>query len=100
MLKKIVVLGMGGTIAGTAASAADNVGYQAAQLGVEQLLSALPTLQATLAGHAPVVEQVAQVDSKDMGWPQWRALAFRVAHYLALPEVCGLVITHGTDTLE
>lgn len=100
MLKKIVVLGMGGTIAGTAGSAADNVGYQAAQLGVEQLLSALPTLQATLADHVPVVEQVAQVDSKDMGWPQWRALAYRAAHYLALPEVRGLVITHGTDTLE
>lgn len=91
---------MGGTIAGTAGSATDNVGYQAAQLGVEQLLSALPTLRTTLADHVPVVEQVAQVDSKDMGWPQWRALAHRVAHYLALPDVRGVVITHGTDTLE
>lgn len=100
MLKKIVFLGMGGTIAGTAESATDNVGYQAAQLGVEQLLAALPALHATLADHAPVVEQVAQVDSKDMGWPQWRALASRAAHCLALPEVTGLVITHGTDTLE
>lgn len=100
MLKKIVFLGMGGTIAGTAESATDNVGYQAAQLGVEQLLSALPALRVTLADHAPVVEQVAQIDSKDMGWPQWCALASRVAHYLALPDVRGLVITHGTDTLE
>lgn len=100
MLKKIVFLGMGGTIAGTAASAADNVGYRAAQLGVEQLLSALPALHATLADHTLVAEQVAQVDSKDMGWPQWCALASKAAHYLALPDVSGLVITHGTDTLE
>jgi L-asparaginase len=100
MSKKVIFLGMGGTIAGTAASAADNVGYRAAQVKVEQLLQAIPTLQGALAGCEMESEQVAQVDSKDLDFSHWVALAQRAAHYLALPDVLGLVITHGTDTLE
>ncbi|PTT22097.1 asparaginase [Acidovorax sp. HMWF029] len=97
--QKIVVLGTGGTIAGTSAQAGDNIGYTAAQVGVEQLLAAVPGLLA-LAGGMLVAEQVAQVDSKDMDDGVWRALAQRCAHHLADPDVRGLVITHGTDTLE
>lgn len=97
--QKIVVLGTGGTIAGTSAQAGDNIGYTAAQVGVEQLLAAVPGLQA-LAGGALVAEQVAQIDSKDMDGEVWRTLALRCAHHLNDPEVKGLVITHGTDTLE
>lgn len=98
--KKIVVLGTGGTIAGTATSAGDNIGYTAAQVGVAQLLDAIPALPAALAGHAMVTEQVAQIDSKDMSFAVWQQLAGRVAHWLAQSEVQGIVITHGTDTLE
>ncbi|MEQ1683630.1 MAG: asparaginase [Burkholderiaceae bacterium] len=92
----VVILGTGGTIAGTATNAADNVGYTAAQIGVAQLLAAVPAL----AGQALEAEQVSQIDSKDMGFLIWRALALRVAHHLSRPEVAGIVITHGTDTLE
>ncbi|MGY4829492.1 asparaginase [Sphaerotilaceae bacterium SBD11-9] len=92
----IVVLGTGGTIAGTSAVAGDNVGYTAAQLGVAQLVAAVPEL----AAQALECEQVAQVDSKDMGFAVWRALALRAAHHLGRPEVAGVVVTHGTDTLE
>jgi len=92
----VVILGTGGTIAGRAASAADNVGYTAAQLGVQQLLDAIPAL----AAHALEAEQVAQLDSKDMDFGTWLHLAQRVAAHLARPEVAGLVVTHGTDTLE
>lgn len=97
--QKIVVLGTGGTIAGTAAQPGDNIGYTAAQVGVEQLLAAVPGL-AERAGGALVTEQVAQIDSKDMDCEVWRALALRCAHHLQDPGVRGLVITHGTDTLE
>ncbi|MBY0411436.1 MAG: asparaginase [Burkholderiaceae bacterium] len=97
--QKIVVLGTGGTIAGTSATAGDNVGYTAAQVGVAQLLDAIPALSA-LPGMMVVTEQVAQIDSKDMDFEVWRALALRCAHYLADPSVQGVVITHGTDTLE
>ncbi len=90
------MLATGGTIAGTAASATDNIGYSAAQLGVAQLVAAVPALR-----EVPLVtEQVAQLDSKDMAFEVWAALAARVAHHLAQPEIAGVVITHGTDTLE
>lgn len=96
-LQNIVILGTGGTIAGKAASASDNIGYTAAQVGVEQLVQAIPSL----AGFGPLVtEQVAQIDSKDMSFEVWARLATRVNHFLAQPDVQGIVITHGTDTLE
>ena len=93
---RIVVLGTGGTIAGAAASAHDHLAYRAGELGVAQLLAGLPALaQVPLAS-----EQVAQVDSKDMGPAVWQPLVARCAHWLAQPDVQGIVITHGTDTLE
>ncbi len=98
--EKIVVLGTGGTIAGIAASSADNLAYSAAQVGVSQLLEAVPGLQRVLAGRVLVSEQVAQIDSKDMSFAVWQQLALRVSHHLAQTDVRGLVITHGTDTLE
>ena len=95
-----MVLGTGGTIAGTAQSASDNIGYTAAQVSVAALLDAVPGLSRVLAGHQIFSEQVAQVDSKDMRFDIWLVLAQRVMHYLAQDEVSGVVITHGTDTLE
>lgn len=92
----VVVLGTGGTIAGTAADAGDNVGYTAAQVGVAQLVRAVPAL----AGVPLELEQVTQVDSKDMSHTVWRQLALRCTHHLAREEVAGLVVTHGTDTME
>lgn len=92
----IVVLGTGGTIAGTAADAHDAVGYVAAQLGAEQLVAAVPALSA----FELQVLQVAQLDSKDMDFATWQRLAIAVEEQLRRPEVKGVVITHGTDTLE
>ena len=99
-IKQWVVLGTGGTIAGTAASASDHTGYTAAQLGVAQLMSALPGIDKVLDGDRLEVEQLAQLDSKDMDHTTWQRLAQRCQHWLAQPDVGGIVITHGTDTLE
>ncbi len=92
----VVILGTGGTIAGVSAVVGDNVGYTAAQRSVADLLAAVPAL-----GGAPIeAQQVAQLDSKDMDAATWQALARAVAAQLARPEVQGVVVTHGTDTLE
>jgi L-asparaginase len=100
MAQKLVFLGMGGTIAGTASNADDNVGYTAAQVGVQALLASVPGLKNLLGGHEAVSEQVCQIDSKDLVHTDWRALLGGVSHNLAMPDVGGVVVTHGTDTLE
>jgi L-asparaginase len=92
----IVVLGTGGTIAGTAATAADEVNYAAAQIAVADLVAGVPQL----AGVPLECEQVAQLDSKDMSFQVWTALAKRVSHHVARGDVAGVVVVHGTDTLE
>ncbi len=93
--QRIVVLGTGGTIAGVADDAGDAVGYRSAEVGVAALLSGLAP-----AGVVTEAEQVAQLDSKDMDAATWRTLALRAAHHAARAEVDGIVVTHGTDTLE
>ena len=93
---KVVILGTGGTIAGTSARAGDNVGYLAAQIGVDRLAAGLPVP----AGVELETEQVAQLDSKDMEFEVWRVLAQRVGFHVRRADVAGVVITHGTDTLE
>jgi L-asparaginase len=100
MKQQIVVLGTGGTIAGTAESATDHTGYTAAQIGVQALLASVPGLDAALQGRKLLAEQVAQLDSKDMDFDTMLELARRCAYFLAQPQVKGIVITHGTDTLE
>jgi L-asparaginase len=96
--ERVVILGTGGTIAGVAD--ASGVGYRAAQLGVEQLVAAVPALAGLAAAGALECEQLAQVDSKDMTHALWQRLAQRCAQHLARVEVAGVVVTHGSDTLE
>lgn len=96
MQRVLVILGTGGTIAGAAASATAHTGYIAGQRAVGDLLAGLPLP----AGFAAESEQVAQLDSKDMDHATWLGLAQRIAAHLARAEVAGLVVTHGTDTLE
>ena len=100
MTKKVVFLGTGGTIAGKALSATDNVGYRAGEVSLADLLDGNPSLTSVLLGFEVEAEQVAQIDSKDMGWSEWQALAARVRHHLSDTSVRAVVITHGTDTLE
>lgn len=91
-----VILGTGGTIAGKSGRPGDNVGYVAGQVTVEDLMLAVPALK----GLPLESEQVDQVDSKDMHFGLWKRLLTRLSHHLSRPEVTGVVVTHGTDTLE
>lgn len=98
-IRKVVILGTGGTIAGSSSGiggAGDNINYTAGRVGVSQLVEAIPAL----SGEHVFIEQLAQADSKDMSFALWVALAERVQNHLELDDVQGVVITHGTDTLE
>jgi L-asparaginase len=92
----IVVLATGGTIAG-AATTNVQAGYTSGQVGVEQLIAAVPEARkiADLRG-----EQISNIGSQDMNDEVWFKLARRVNELAAMPDVSGVVITHGTDTIE
>ena len=95
-LPKVRVLATGGTIAGAQASATD-YGYKSGAYDVNSLLKAVPNLDklAVITG-----EQVANIGSQDMNDEIWLKLARRVNAVLAEPGTDGVLITHGTDTLE
>lgn len=87
----------GGTIAGEADDKGRPEAYRAGVLGVDILLAAVPTLSKIAQIEAA---QIANIDSKDMTTELWKKLAQRVNQLLANNHVDGIVITHGTDTLE
>ena len=93
----IALVATGGTIAGRSASAVDTSGYVAGSIPATELLDAVPQI-ATIAQIRS--EQLCNIDSKDMAPQIWLRLAHRMRVLLADPHIDGVVITHGTDTME
>ena len=93
---KVMILATGGTIAGSAETQTQ-AGYTSGQVGVEVLINAVPQLTdiAQVSG-----EQIANVGSQDMSDEIWLKLAKRINELQQSADVDGIVITHGTDTLE
>ena len=97
MLPEIYLIGCGGTIAGRAPSETQLVGYKAGEIGVEELVRAVPEI----AGIAHVTgEQFCNIDSSSMTQQQLIDLALRVQQVIDRDDVDGLVITHGTDSMD
>lgn len=95
-LKNIVILGTGGTIAGTG-TAGETTHYTPGELDVQSLIDSVPGLDklANLSG-----EQVINTASDDVTGQDWLTLAKRINELSASDDIDGFVITHGTDTLE
>ena len=95
-LPKIKVLATGGTIAGAQTTQAE-AGYTSGKFSVDDLIRAVPQLKdiAEMSG-----EQVANIGSQTMNNEVWLKLATRINELLSESETDGIVITHGTDTME
>ncbi len=92
----VVILATGGTIAGAQPTPGE-AGYKAGAFPVDALIQAVPAIKelASVTG-----EQIASIGSQDMNDAVWIRLARRVNELQARPDLTGIVITHGTDTIE
>ena len=98
MLPNIHILATGGTIAGTGTGSSNTqTNYKAGQVAIGTLISAVPEIEqiANVTG-----EQIVNIGSQDMTDDVWLTLAKRINELLARDDIDGIVITHGTDTME
>src|SRR5699024_6616566 len=93
---RIIILATGGTIAGSGESSTESA-YKAGQLPVDDLLKAVPEIHeyAEIKG-----EQIANIGSQDMDTETWLKLSNRINEIFEKDQADGVIVTHGTDTME
>ncbi len=92
----VVILATGGTIAGAAATGTQ-ASYKSGAVTIDAMLAAVPGINdlAAITG-----EQISNVGSQDMSFDIMLKLVNRINQLARSNDVDGIVITHGTDTLE
>lgn len=95
--KKIILMSTGGTIVSSGESATQTTGYRLGHLSINALLDQLPDLKDKIELEQ---EAVSHVDSSSMTSEIWLKLARSVQTAVDRDDVDGVVITHGTDTME
>ena len=94
---KIMIIGTGGTIAGTGNGSSALTEYRAGSIGVDDLIQAVPALNE----YGPFESvQFSNIDSSEMSPYRWVRLALLVNEVAERDDIGGIVITHGTDTME
>ncbi|MEH7147418.1 type II asparaginase [Priestia megaterium] len=96
-LPNVKILATGGTIAGSSQSSTDTTGYESGALDIKTIIKAVPELKklANVSG-----EQIVNIGSQNINNSILLKLAKRINTLLASKDVDGIVVTHGTDTLE
>lgn len=95
--RKIMMIGTGGTIAGTGNGSSALTEYRSGSIGVDDLMQAVPAL----AEYGPFESvQFSNIDSSEMSPYRWVRLALLVNEVAKRDDISGIVITHGTDTME
>ena len=92
----IIIVATGGTIDGIAKSSS-NSAYSPSQLMVAELIKNIPDLE-KIANITSL--QFSQINSQDMNNDLWLKLAKTINRLAAKRAIDGIVITHGTDTME
>lgn len=95
--KKIMLLGTGGTIAGKAVNSVETAMYEAGQINIKDLIQEIPVLESIAQIEC---EQVCNIDSADITLEIMVELRNKINKYLSREDIKGIVVAHGTDTLE
>jgi L-asparaginase len=93
----LALIGTGGTIAGAASAASVSTDYKPASLSLAAVVDTVPELRQR---YDIDVTQPMQLASYDVRPENWLDLHAAVMQAVNNPNVAGIVVTHGTDTLE